>query len=314
MTVGPEQKTPLKIFAPREHLDYILEASFIRNCLLARLERPASIIPIEAGQPFPIMDNSLYLSLLNFSVPAVAAASAAGCRNIGVLHMGDELGDLDLGWYEGVDYVLRHYWFPERCRLPPGGRCHDVLWLPNGYASGIGPRPRQTLLPASRREIRYFFSGRIPDNHPSTEDRRTMLRSATEHQLPAFLKVTEGFAAGYKTAAFGALLENSRFALVPKGGADETVRLFDALESGAIPISLAHPFLATPEALGSAPIVKLESWEQLPELHARIESLTDAQLDEVQRDTIAWWWDYKEAMAGTVAGIIEASFARAGVP
>ncbi|MFD2233254.1 hypothetical protein [Phaeospirillum tilakii] len=131
-----------------------------------------------------------------------------------------------------------------------------------------------------------------------------MLKSVTEHRLPAFLKVTAGF---------GALLENSRFALGPKGGADETVRRFDALESGAIPISRAHPFLAAPEALGSTPIVKLESWDQLPARHNRIESLSDAQLDEIQRDIVAWWWDDKEVLAQTVAGIIDASFARAGV-
>lgn len=313
MTAIPGTKIPLKIFARREQLDYILEASFLRNSLLAQVRRPVSIYPIEPKQPFPRLDNALYLTLLNFSVAPITEAITAGCKNIGVLHMGDELGELDCSWYQDVDYVLRNYWFEEKYRLPPGSRCQKVLWLPNGYANGTGPRPRDTLLPASMREISYFFSGRFPENHPSTAERHAMLQAVTDHQIPAFLNATDGFGEGYKAASYSALNENARFSLVPKGGADETIRLFDAMECGSIPISLCHPFLEAPEAMGSAPIVKLESWQQLPQLHARIQSLSDEQLDEIQREVISWWWNYKEALGGTVADLIEGSFARHGV-
>jgi len=306
-------KTPLKIIALRDDLDALLESSFLRNSLFAKIDRPLSFFPIERSQSLPRLDNVIYLTLSNTLVEPILKTVRAGHRNVGVLHMGDELGDLECGWYGEVDYVLRTYWFEERMRVPPGGRCQTIEWIPNGYANGIGPRPPRTLLPASLREIGYFFSGWFSADRPSTAERYRMVEVIAENNIPAFINLTEHFGGGYKAASYGGMAENAKFCLVPKGRADETIRFFDALECGSIPISLRHPFIESAAALGNPPVVLLESWDEFPALHARIQTLRGEELDEIQRAVIAWWSSYKAGLQTMVAQIVETSFARYGV-
>jgi len=70
-----------------------------------------------------------------------------------------------------------------------------------------------------------------------------MVDVVRRNQLPAAMMVTDRFGGGLGPATYSAYMENSRFALAPRGHAEETIRLFDAMELGAIPISLRHEFL-----------------------------------------------------------------------
>jgi hypothetical protein len=61
-------------------------------------------------------------------------------------------------------------------------------------------------------------------------------------------------------------MANSKFALVPGGKSAETIRLYDALEHGAIPICLESDFPFSSDALGSIgtpPLVQLDGWSSL---------------------------------------------------
>jgi len=92
----------------------------------------------EDNQNAPVVDDALFVTLGAESVEYLRAAADARCRNIGVLHMGDEYGQHDRGFYAYADYVLRNYWIPDA--MQPETRPSKVLWIPNGYRTGVGPR------------------------------------------------------------------------------------------------------------------------------------------------------------------------------
>lgn len=302
---------PLSIIAMRTSLDQVLECAFIRDCLLGGLNRPWRFVPIEAGQLVPIMGDSLYLSLFDDMAPVIRAAIANGCKNVGAFHLGDEIGECDHSWYPDVDYVIRNYWYPEAFRLPTGARCRKILWVPNGYRHGIGPRARHGLLPTSARATPLFFAGFLSASPQAQADRQTMLDIVNRNLavLPTVTVTTGGFGSGLGPGAYGGWMESARFALVPRGRAPETIRLFDALELGAIPVSLRHAFLEAPEALAGAPIVILDSWQDLVPWYAKISAKPLADLDVLQRDILDWWDLCEARFQQDVTQLIEQSFA-----
>ena len=95
---------------------------------------------------------------------------------------------------------------------------------------------------------------------------------------------------------------------------EETIRLWDAFETGSIPVMLAAtkflnllPLRSDPNATSYQPVATLESWEGLGEL------LRDAQdQPEVyaarQRRNIAWWRDFKAQLSQTLDERISLSF------
>ena len=307
-----DYKTPLHIIVLQDHFDQILEAAFVKNVLFHAIERPVIFLPVNPQQPVPIVDNCIYLSLCNTMVPTILAAIDHGKKNVGVLHMGDELGDLDCSWYGRVDYVLRNYWFEDRMNLL-SSRCRNILWIPNGYGSGVGPRSPSNLAPTSLRTISYYFAGSIPKNHPSTAERIAMRDALIRHKLPAMLNVTDGFGQGLKPPTYAAFLENARFALIPRGRAEETIRLFVALECGAIPVTLPRRFLNALAAMKNAPLIQLDSWDLLNQLDDWASATPSEDIDRIQRDMLSWWGGFKATVQRKVAEAVERSFRTYGV-
>ena len=142
MTASPQQTRPLNIVWRRRVLDRFLEASFIREVLLAYLPRPLRWIAIEDDDALPLMDDILVCS---FADPAtyLRALRRAGQRNIGVIHLGDEIGQDDLGFYADADYVLRNYYIPETIHLSEA-HAPPILWVPNGWATGVAINGRMS--------------------------------------------------------------------------------------------------------------------------------------------------------------------------
>jgi hypothetical protein len=105
-------------------------------------------------------------------------------------------------------------------------------------------------------------------------------------------------------------MESAKFALVPRGRSVESIRLYDALELGAIPILLDSPVIR--HLMPGAPLVMLESWAALPRWLAaeRAAPAFDARMSARQQALIAWWTDFKRHQQQAVASLIDASFAR----
>ena len=302
----------LNLVCDRAVWDFVMEGYFIREVLLSGLQRPVRVFPLEADQNLPVRNDLLVVSLYNAMEPFINRVIQSGAKNVGVFHMGDEVFGLNRSFYAKVDYVIRNYFHPDALVLPSPSRSLGVLWVPNGYRHGIGARSSQTLTPFTDRYHVMFFSGQSNPGLQGQRDRALMIDVIRQNQLPGVAILTDRFAAGLGPASYAAIIKNSRFALVPRGHAEETIRLFDAMELGAIPVSLRHNFLIDPRAMGGAPVVMLDDWEQLPQWLSEMALKPGAQdaWRAHQGRLIDWWSSFKVRMRSQVTELIERSFAR----
>lgn len=305
--------SPLTLLWQRSTLESVLEAYFIKEVLLAEIGRPIRTLIIEANAPIPFMNDVLVVSFGTNLAGYLQEARSRGCRNVGLLHMADERGDHDRAFYASVDYVLRNYYFAAAMAQPAPGAL-GVHWIPNGYRTGVGPIAPQTMLGAADRKIMAFFSG-VLEGRAQLDERRQMVQAVQGAKLPFLVAGTPGFGMGLGPVAYAAFLAMSRFALVPGGNSPETIRLYDALEAGAIPIMLRSPFVSAPDALDNPPILLLDRWSDLPQAYAPFAD-ADApaviEAAEAKRlEVLAWWQAFKTRQQRRLAELIERSFARA---
>jgi hypothetical protein len=146
-----------------------------------------------------------------------------------------------------------------------------------------------------------------------------MLRAVRAANLPFTVITTAGFGEGMGATAYAAWLRNARFALIPAGNSHETIRLYDALETGAIPVMVRSAFVEAKDALGALgtpPFILLDSWDQLAEAYA---PYADAQapgvidaLERRRQEVMRWWAAFKTHQQATIGQLIERSFARSG--
>jgi hypothetical protein len=284
--------------------------------LLGGIGRPIRTLVVEPNTPTPLLNDVLVVSFGPNLARYLSEARTRGFRNVGLLHMGDELGDHDRGFYANADYVLRNYWFKE-AMVPPSADSLGVLWIPNGYSNGVGPITPDTLLPASERKVMGFFSGTLASAKLSDE-RRRMAQIVQDAKLPFQVGGTAGFGKGLPPLIYAAYLCMTRFGLVPGGVSPETIRLYEVLEAGAIPVMRRSPFVAAPDALDNPPFVLLDDWAELPAAYAPYaDALAPAIIEEVEarrRAAYDWWTRFKAALQARVKDLIDRSFARAHGP
>jgi hypothetical protein len=291
--------------------DGILENHFIRETLLGGLDHPIRFVPLRDSKAAILADNVLIINLFDRQATLIRRFIDAGCKNIGVFHMGDESGSCDRSFYKDVDYVIRNYYIPTVWQLPEDCRCMEILWVPNGYRIGVGPRSPNTLMPSTMRADTLFFAGFVGSG-TGIPERNEMIAVLTRCKVRATVIKTPGFAKGLGPACYAALMENSRFALVPRGQAAETIRLFDALELGCIPICVDDLFLQVDGIMGGSPVVRLPSWQRLPEWldNARESPTYEDDTDEKQSKCVSWWSAFKQMQQAAVTALIERGFAR----
>ncbi len=102
---------------------------------------------------------------------------------------------------------------------------------------------------------------------------------------------------------------------MPAGNSPETIRLYDALEAGAIPIMLKSAFVSAPGALNNPPFLLLDTWNDLPAAYAPYADAMApdviATIEQQRQQVFNWWRDFKAAQQQKVRDLIERSFARA---
>ncbi len=306
---------PLTFIWRRATLDSVLEGYFIKDVLLAGLRRPVRILSVEDDQPIPLGPGTLLGSLGPEMAPVLQQARAHGIPNVGLFHMGDEEGKEDLGFYADAAYVIRNYWFPAAV-ASPGPQSLGVIWAPNGYRTGLGPIDPARQLPISLRDMGGFFSGVLTGRHLADE-REAMVQAVGTSPVPCMIMTTPGFGQGLGPTAYGAWLCNSRFALVPAGNSHETIRLYDALEAGAIPVMVRSAFVSAPEALGALgepPFILLNAWSDLAQALAPYANGADPgtvlALEERRAQVARWWTAFKQHQQTKVAALIDTAFAR----
>jgi hypothetical protein len=146
-------KRPLNVLWRRRTLDLVPESGFILRVLLGELGRPVRVIAVEQLADAPFLDNLLVVSMMSEFAGYTAEARRRGMRNLMLLHLGDEQATDDRRFYSDADLVLRNYWFEAIMAE------QKVVWIPNGYAVGVGPAASNAQLKSSQRSAAGFFAG-----------------------------------------------------------------------------------------------------------------------------------------------------------
>lgn len=294
----------LQIISTPDSLNAALETWFIQNDLFR-------------GAPYSLGLNSaqlsdsaiVYLELNQINTDLIRHIKSLGNKVV-LYHMGGETLDKDISAYSECDLVVRNYYFSSIINSTDIGR--KVLWAPNGFRTGVGPREKTVLKKSSQRQCLSAFLGWINNAASYNNERASFAGPAAACGENLYVMPSNGFAGGYNVGLYSAIMEDSIFSPCPSGNNPETIRLYDALELGCIPISLSHEFLLSNDALasiGPVPFPILGSWAELPQFLEVMKAKTlsnPTEIMELQQRCINWWSDYKIAIQKKISDRIEA--------
>jgi len=328
----------MQIISSSKTLNAILESGFIQNILFQGAPYSTQFDPEKSAGVVVV-----YLELYEIDLRLISKIKSSG-KKVVLYHMGDELADKNISAYQNCDLIIRNYFFPEILNHPEF--VHKILWAPNGCKTGVGSRAPHTLQKVDSRQYLSCFLGWL-SNVASFNGERALfsevvsawggkkkrrIKNVTQwlkhyfslsKEYLAFTRIapgcradlhllsSTGFSSGYNVGLYSATMEDSIFSPCPAGNSPETIRLYDALESGCIPVSLKHEFLVSCDALGELeipPFIFLSSWNEFPafleQMKGRI--VTHPQeIQQMQDDCITWWENYKKHIAQKIAQRIE---------
>jgi hypothetical protein len=216
-------------------------------------------------------------------------------KRLVILHLGDERANKPIESYKIADSIFRNYYHQDI--FENSIWTHKIYWIPNGFRNGLRYSTKQEQLRADQRKNLAVFIGWL-DNENSLGDERKLFAHETEHVKDLMQCIsTSGFAQGFSPILYQHFMKNSVYAPCPAGNAAETIRLFDALECGSIPIILKHEFLRIQKAMPLAPFIFLNNWSELRivllELSRRRMEQPESAISQ-QLASIKYWRRLKE--------------------
>jgi hypothetical protein len=324
----------MHIISSPKTLNAILESGFIQNILFNGAPYSTEFDPSRMNGELVV-----YLELYEIDTQLIERIKASG-KKVVLYHMGDELADKNISSYNTCDLIIRNYFFPDI--LQQSDLVHKILWAPNGYKTGVGPRAPKSLAKVTERQYLSCFLGWLSNTASfngernlfsevlaawkSTKKRRiknvgawltrylnlskeyrSFAEVAPDCEKDMHLLSSNGFSNGYNVGLYAATMEESIFAPCPAGNSPETIRLYDALESGCIPISLHHEFIISSDALaqfGKPPFPLLNSWDELPTFLEDMKqqlAIHPEKIQILQDQCIDWWTQYKLNIASRIA-------------
>lgn len=295
---------PFQIIATPDSLNAGLETWFIQNELFGGASYSLGLNPELLGNSVGV-----YLELNQINIDLIRHIKSLGNKVV-LYHMGGERLDKDISAYAECDLVIRNYYFSSIISAAGLGR--KVMWAPNGFRTGVGPRAANNLKPSLQRQSIASFLGWIDNASSYNNERASFAGAAAACGENLYLMPSNGFAGGYNVGLYSAIMEDSIFTPCPSGNNPETIRLYDALELGCIPISLSHEFLLSKDALaaiGQVPFPILGSWVELPEFleNMKVKALTNpSEILDLQRSCINWWTNFKTAIQNKISERIQA--------
>jgi hypothetical protein len=235
----------------------------------------------------------------DFDTNIANAIKNAGKRLI-LMHLGDETAIKDLSTYEIADVIFRNYFhqsiFEDR-------RWHQKIhWMPNGYRNGLRLSGIRKPKPASERKQLARFIGWLSNANSLGNERAEFEQAAQSCGTMLQCVPTQGFAGGFSVHLYQHLMEDSIFAPCPAGNAAETIRIFDALELGCIPITLPQFFLQHPQTLGYNPFITITDWNELAASLRKLMELSKIrnEINSVQLRIINYWINTKAIAKGNL--------------
>jgi hypothetical protein len=286
----------LQIISTPDSLNGALETWFVQNDLFGGAPYSLGLNPDLLGD-----STVVYLELNQINLDLVRHIKSLGNKVV-LYHMGGERLDKDISAYPECDLVVRNYYFSSIFHATKD----KILWAPNGFKTGVGPRDKTVLKLASQRQCLAAFLGWINNAASYNNERASFAGPASQCGENLYVMPSNGFAAGYNVGLYSAIMEDSIFAPCPAGNNPETIRLYDALELGCIPISLSHEFILSPDALaliGPAPFPILGKWAELPQFleQMKAKALSNpVEILDLQQRCIHWWSDFKIAIQNKI--------------
>ena len=294
----------IKIVSTPDSLNGALETWFVQNELFQGAPYSLGVDPAHIGK-YPV----IYLELNQINIDLIRYIKSLG-NKIVLYHMGGEHLNKDISAYAECDLVIRNYFFSSIINTTNlGGR---VMWAPNGFRTGVGPRQSQALKKAFERQSLASFLGWINNAASFNNERASFASGAENCGNNLYVMPSNGFAGGYNVGLYSAIMEDTVLAPCPSGNNPETIRLYDALELGCIPISLSHEFLISGDALGligAVPFPLLATWEELPKFLEKMKGIAQSNPGEIlalQEKCIHWWAEYKQAIRQKISIRIQA--------
>ena len=289
------------------------EDYFWTRALLSRVGRPLRVWFDITGEL--AMNDSLVFVDYRKNTPDPGLywrqARERGLTNLGVFVTGDEHNQFPKGIYTqaSVDFVLRNYYFAENHSRARFGAL-PVVWVPNGYRTGVGPIHR--ALPAHLRSVVVSWFGSL--RGPRAEILRLARASLDSAGITHDFAVFSGFGGELPPLEYAARVENSQFCLVPPGNNVETIRLYDCLEAGTIPVVQEAEYLGSDGPLAGHPFLVVrngtEGWAGIHRLLRPFLAAPERLLAK-QQSVVQFWRRTIADKALEISGILDASFARA---
>jgi len=229
-----------------------------------------------------------------------------GGNKVILYHMGDENGVVDISGYANFDLVIRNYFFSKMFE----SSSDRISWAPLGFKTGVGPRSPEKIKGAVDRQILASFLGLLNNVNSYNNERAIFSESVAQCGENLFLMSSDSFGGGANPGMYSAVMEDSIFSPCPAGNSPETIRLYDGLELGCIPITLRHEFLLSPHALGSLgepPFIYINSWLEMGEILNHLREKLKVSPNEImaqQSQCIEWWGKYKNFISNKIASKI----------
>ena len=223
-----------------------------------------------------------------------------------LFHLSDETFCGGYEFYRHFDGVIRNYYISLL-------DCPGILTVPLGYANG--QRGSGDLIAASKRGALWGFTGSV------NPDRQAML-AAFRTVEPNHCHVYEnkwGQVQDRRTrdaTAYQAMLADCVFIPCPMGNTTpDTMRPYEALEWGAIPIVRRRPLIDYFSALMPGhPLPTFLHWSDARDFVAAM-APDKNRLDRLQAEVSHWWTTYKATLRRRVSDFVGAAQASAtGTP
>ena len=199
-------------------------------------------------------------------------------KNIYLIHLGDEGGKVDKSFYLSFKQVFRTFY------LNSFSKIKNVTSIPIGYKTG----PINSDIEINRRKYNWNFLGTI--------------HGASRHDLifqnrniePNYVNITKKFGGqnSLSAAEYYKIMANTKFVLVSHGYFHpETYRLYEALESGCIPIiENPHNFFDT--FLPNNPIIKIKLWKEASQIINELNN-DKTKILNMSKSIKKWWNEHK---------------------
>jgi len=199
-----------------------------------------------------------------------------------------------------VKLIIRPYYHEHQYR-----DSDRVVYEPTGYFNGRAPWNPAILKHVHQRSVDCWFSGSMRKERQHMMD---VFKAARKKGLvKCLMEKQEEFAGGYSPEFYAFKMQDTKLAFCPGGNSVETIRLYEAWESGAIPVMAQADFDEGNFAKThpGAPFIIVPDWDEAPEIIARwLLPENAAELKQVQLDNISWYQSYKNLIRENVANAV----------